>query len=150
MLGFQRDMDLLPFVHMSPDWGCGKGTGRRGFASWERRGPPRPLCSAMPGKLDPLPATSLRLPRSTPCHGDHHRGRPFWRKPLTETQRHGEKFSPGPPTSSSASAILSDDSTATPPNPVRQNAEQILALAGFKRLISVIKYQELMPDPFDP
>ena len=33
--------------------------------------------------------------------------------------------------------------------PVRQNAEQIHALAGFKRLISVIKYQELMPDPFD-
>ena len=57
-------MDLLPFVHMSPDWGCEKGTGRWGFASWERRCPPRPLCSAMPGKLDPIPATSLRLPRS--------------------------------------------------------------------------------------
>lgn len=38
------------------------------------------LCSAMPGKLDPLPVTSLRLPRSTPCHGDHLRGRPSWRK----------------------------------------------------------------------
>jgi hypothetical protein len=32
---------------------------------------------------------------------------------------------------------------------VRQNAEQIRAFACFKRLISVIKYQELMPDPFD-
>jgi hypothetical protein len=32
---------------------------------------------------------------------------------------------------------------------VRQNAEQILAIAGFKRLISAIKYQELLPDPFD-
>ena len=44
-------------------------TSRRGFALWERRGPPRPLCSA------PL-ATSPRLTRSTPCHGDHLRGRP--------------------------------------------------------------------------
>ena len=32
---------------------------------------------------------------------------------------------------------------------MRQNAEPILALAEFKRLISAIKYQELMPDPFD-
>ena len=32
---------------------------------------------------------------------------------------------------------------------MRQNAEQIRALAGFKCFISVIKYQELMPDPFD-
>jgi hypothetical protein len=32
---------------------------------------------------------------------------------------------------------------------VRQNAEQIRAFARFKRLISVIKYQELVPDPFD-
>jgi hypothetical protein len=55
----------------------------------------------------------------------------------------------GTPTSSSASATLSDDSTATPPNPMRQNAGPIRALAGFKRLIGVIKYQELMPDPFD-
>ena len=52
-------------------------------------------------------------------------------------------------TSSSASATLSDDSTANPPKPMRQNAWPIRALAGFKRLISVIKYQELMPDPFD-
>jgi hypothetical protein len=28
---------------------------------------------------------------------------------------------------------------------VRQNAGRILALAGFKHLISVIKYQEFMP-----
>ena len=40
-------MDLLPFVHISPALVCGKGTGARGFASWERRGPPRPPCSAM-------------------------------------------------------------------------------------------------------
>jgi hypothetical protein len=32
---------------------------------------------------------------------------------------------------------------------VRQNAGPIRAFAGFKRLISVIKYQELMPNPFD-
>ncbi len=32
---------------------------------------------------------------------------------------------------------------------MRQNAEPILALAEFKRLISVIKNQELMPDPFE-
>lgn len=32
---------------------------------------------------------------------------------------------------------------------MRQNAGQILTLAGFKRLISAIKYQELLPDPFD-
>ena len=55
----------------------------------------------------------------------------------------------GTPTSSSASATLSDDSTATPPKPMRQNAGPIRALAGFKRLIRVIKYQQLMPDPFD-
>jgi len=30
---------------------------------------------------------------------------------------------------------------------MRQNAGQILALAGFKRLISMIKNQELMPTP---
>ena len=94
---------------MSPDWVCGKGTGGRGFASWERRGPPRPLCSAMPGKLDPLPATSLRLPRSTPCHGEYLRGSPSWRKPLTETRRRRENFTTGTPTSSSASATHSDD-----------------------------------------
>ena len=31
---------------------------------------------------------------------------------------------------------------------MRQNAGPIRALAGFERLISAIKYQELMPDPF--
>ena len=42
---------------MSPDWVCGKETRGRGFASWERRGPPRPpLLSDDNGKLDPLPA----------------------------------------------------------------------------------------------
>jgi hypothetical protein len=45
--------------------------------------------------------------------------------------RHGEKFSTGTQTSSSASAPHSDESSATPPNPVRQNAERILAFAGF-------------------
>jgi hypothetical protein len=65
------------------------------------------------------------------------------------SRRHREKFSSGTPTSSSASATFCDDSTATPPNPMRQNAGPIHAFAGFKRLISVIKYQELMPDPFD-
>ena len=34
------------------------------------------------------------------------------RKPLTEKQRHGEKFSPGTLTPSSASATFCDDSTA--------------------------------------
>jgi hypothetical protein len=32
---------------------------------------------------------------------------------------------------------------------MRQNAGPILALAGFKRVISVFKYQEFMPDPSD-
>jgi hypothetical protein len=32
---------------------------------------------------------------------------------------------------------------------MRQNAGPIRALAGFERLISAIKYQELMPDPFN-
>jgi hypothetical protein len=32
---------------------------------------------------------------------------------------------------------------------VRQNAGPILAFDGFKRVISVIKYQEFMPDPSD-
>jgi len=32
---------------------------------------------------------------------------------------------------------------------MRQNTGPIRALAGFKRLIRVIKYQQLMPDPFD-
>ena len=72
------------------------------------------------------------------------------RKPLAEAPRHGEKFSAGTPTSSSASAPHSDDTAATPPNPMRQNAGPILALAGFKRVISVFKYQEFMPDPSDP
>jgi hypothetical protein len=71
------------------------------------------------------------------------------RKPLAEAPRHGEKFSAGTPTSSSASAPHSDDTAATPPNPMRQNAGPILALAGFKRVISVFKYQEFMPDPSD-
>jgi hypothetical protein len=63
------------------------------------------------------------------------------RKPLTETPRHGEKFSTGTPTSSSASAPRSYDSAATPPNPVRQNGVAFFALAGFKGVISAIKYQ---------
>ena len=68
------------------------------------------------------------------------------RKPLTETPRHGEKFSTGTPTSSSASATHSNDTVATLPNPMRQNARPILGFDGFK---SVIKYQEFMPDPSD-
>jgi hypothetical protein len=66
-----------------------------------------------------------------------------------KTQRHGEKFSTGTLTSSSASAPHSDDTAATPPNPERQNTGQILALTGFKDMLNAIKYQELMPDPFD-
>jgi hypothetical protein len=87
-----------------------------------------------------------KFPDPSDKGGPPHRLR---RKPLTEPPRREEKFSAGTPTSSSASATFCDDSTATPPNPVRQNAEQIRAFACFKRLISVIKYQELMPDPFD-
>jgi hypothetical protein len=67
------------------------------------------------------------------------------RKPLTETPRHGEKFSTGTPTPSSASAPHSNDTATKPPNPTRQNAGPMLALAGFKRVISVIKNQEFMP-----
>jgi hypothetical protein len=32
---------------------------------------------------------------------------------------------------------------------VRQNAGPIPALAGFKRVLGVIEYQEFMPDPTD-
>ncbi len=87
---------------------------RKARAGFRFVGTPRsssaPLLSDANGKLDPLPATSLRLPRSTACHGDHLRGRPSWRKPLTETPRHGENFSPGTPASSSASAPYSKTS----------------------------------------
>ena len=62
-------------------------------------------------------------------------------KPLTETPRHGEKFSAGTPTFSSASAPRSYDTAATTPNPVRQNARSILALAGSKCVIIAIDYQ---------
>ena len=70
------------------------------------------------------------------------------------TFRHGvtkirRKVSAGTPTSSSASASHSDDTAETPRNPARQNARPILALAGFKSVISVIKYQEFTPDPSD-
>jgi len=65
---------------------------------------------------------------------DYIRGRPPCGEPLTETPRHGEKFLLGTPTSSSASANLSDDSAARPLNPVRQNTVSILALAGFNRI----------------
>jgi hypothetical protein len=64
------------------------------------------------------------------------------RKPLTETPRHGEKLSTGTPTSSSASAPHSDDTTETPRNPILQSAEPIFALAGFKGVLNAIKYQE--------
>jgi len=70
-------------------------------------------------------------------------------KPLTETPRHGENFSPGTPTSSSASATHSDDTAESPPKQVRQNAMQIFVFDGFKRVLSVIKCQEFMPDPSD-
>jgi hypothetical protein len=70
-------------------------------------------------------------------------------KPLTETPRHGENFSAGTPTSSSASAPQSYDAAATPPNPVRQNARPILALAGFKCVLSVINFQEFMTESSD-
>jgi hypothetical protein len=61
-------------------------------------------------------------PAAQASHGDN------------KTTRHGENFSAGTPTPSSASATLSNDSTATPRNPVRQNAGPIRALAGFKRI----------------
>jgi hypothetical protein len=73
----------------------------------------------------------------------------LWRKPLTNTPRHRENFSTGTPKSSSASAPQSDDTAATLPNPARQNAMQIFVFDGFKRVLSVIKCQEFMPDPSD-
>jgi len=57
------------------------------------------------------------------------------------SRRHGEKFSPGTPTPSPASATLRNDPSATPRNEVRQNAGQILALAGFRRVLNAMKYQ---------
>jgi hypothetical protein len=62
-------------------------------------------------------------------------------KPLTETPRHGEKLSTGTPPSSSASAPHSNDTAATPPNPVRQNGGAFFALAGFKGAVRAIKHQ---------
>ena len=55
--------------------------------------------------------------------------------------------SAGTTTSSSASTPHSHDTEATPPSPVRQNAEPIPALAGFKCVLKEIKYQLFMPDP---
>jgi hypothetical protein len=66
------------------------------------------------------------------------------RKPLTETPRHREKFSVGTPTSSSASAPHSDETAATLPNPVRQNAEPNLAFDALKRLLNTIKYHQFI------
>jgi len=63
--------------------------------------------------------------------------------------RHGEKFSLGTLTPSSASATFCDESTATPRNPARQNAGPFLGLPEFKCVLEAISYQELMPDPFD-
>jgi hypothetical protein len=55
------------------------------------------------------------------------------RKPLTETQRHGEKFPTGTLTPSSASATLCNDFTETPPNPMRQNAGDPFLLGHAER-----------------
>jgi hypothetical protein len=71
------------------------------------------------------------------------------RKPLTETQRHGENFSTGTPLSSSASATLSDAPSATTPNPMRKKAAPFLALYEFKRALNAMKYQ-FMPAPSGP
>jgi hypothetical protein len=38
----------------------------------------------------------------------------------------------------------SNDAAATPPNPVRQNARPMLALAGFKSVLKAIKYQKML------
>jgi hypothetical protein len=56
-------------------------------------------------------------------------------------QTHGEKFSAGTPSSSSASAPHSDDTAETPRNPVRQNARPILAFDVFTGMLNAIKYQ---------
>ena len=64
---------------------------------------------------------------------------PLIHQPLTEPPRHGDKFSTETPTPSSASAPHRDETSATPPNPVRQNAGPILTLAGFKCLLKTIK-----------
>ena len=90
-----------------------------------------------------------RINRSQEGKGEvRYRIRP-WRDglravPLTQAGPSINKFPAGAPTSSSASVTLSDDTAARPRNPVRQNAGQILAFAGFKHLISVIKYQEFI------
>ena len=97
---------------------------------------PHFLSSTLPARGD-----YCRVPKKSGANAFSKNQELIRRKPLTETPRRGEKFSPGTPTPSSASATHSDDSTATPPNPVRQNAGQILALAGFKRVLYTIKYQ---------
>ena len=90
-----------------------------------------------------------RVPKKSGADTFHKRKELICRKLLTETPRHREKFSLGTPTPLSASAPLCDNFTETSPNPVRQNAGPILALAVFKCVLKAIKYQELMPDPFD-
>jgi hypothetical protein len=43
----------------------------------------------------------------------------------------------------------SNDTATIPPNSMLQNGVRILAFDGFKRMSSVIKYQDFMPDPSD-
>jgi hypothetical protein len=62
----------------------------------------------------------------------------------TKTPRHEKQFSAGTPTSSSASSPHSNDTATKPPNPVRQNARPMLALAGFKSVLKAIKYQKML------
>jgi hypothetical protein len=56
------------------------------------------------------------------------------RNPLTEARGHGEKFSLGTPTSSSASATLHDDTAEIHQTQWIKKTGPILALAGFKRI----------------
>jgi hypothetical protein len=52
-----------------------------------------PCCAIPNWTRYQLPATSLRLPRSTACHGDHLRGRSSWGKTLTEPHKNTERSS---------------------------------------------------------
>ena len=63
------------------------------------------------------------------------RGPPRLTTPTKPTsQGHGRSFERQP---------LSDETSETPANPMRQNAELILALAGFKCVLNIIKYKDL-------
>jgi hypothetical protein len=100
---------------------------------WQEQHQPLDIWSAFhtPRADDGIKKIMARISR-------HHHGR---NGTLRSAPDLGEKLSLGTPTPSSASATFCDDSAATRPSPVRQNARPILAFDVFKGEESAIKYQ---------